>query len=183
MEVTLATPTVFDCWAMFQWFMAGVVLLPALQAFLLQHSFLQPLHLNSRLKKMKERKKKWLLEEAGLMKRIKREAGEDRLAGTAAWRRSGYRYSPNSNIKRRTVPKPGFSTIPWAIITPPPCLHQRWQSTQKNEKSTMLIDETIIHKPKHETARDSESITRMIARSSHSNAIIIHPCSSADLGL
>jgi len=35
----------------------GVVLLPALQAFLLQDSFLQPLHLNGRLKK-KERKKK-----------------------------------------------------------------------------------------------------------------------------
>jgi hypothetical protein len=34
----------------------GVVLLPALQAFLLQDSFLQPLHLNGRLKK-KERKK------------------------------------------------------------------------------------------------------------------------------
>ena len=38
----------------------GVVLLPALQAFLLQDSFLQPLHLNGRLKKKgkKERKKK-----------------------------------------------------------------------------------------------------------------------------
>ena len=36
----------------------GVALLPALQAFLLQDSFLQPLHLNSRLKKgRKERKK------------------------------------------------------------------------------------------------------------------------------
>ena len=35
----------------------GVVLLPALQAFLLQDSFLQPLHLNGRLKKKKERKK------------------------------------------------------------------------------------------------------------------------------
>jgi hypothetical protein len=38
----------------------GVVLLPALQAFLLQDSFLQPLHLNGRLKK-KERKKKKVL--------------------------------------------------------------------------------------------------------------------------
>jgi hypothetical protein len=34
----------------------GVVLLPALQAFLLQDSFLQPLHLNGRLKKKKGKK-------------------------------------------------------------------------------------------------------------------------------
>jgi len=36
----------------------GVVLLPALQAFLLQDSFLQPLHLNGRLKKKKKKERK-----------------------------------------------------------------------------------------------------------------------------
>jgi len=36
----------------------GVVLLPALQAFLLQDSFLQPLHLNGRLKKKRKEKRK-----------------------------------------------------------------------------------------------------------------------------
>jgi hypothetical protein len=36
----------------------GVVLLPALQAFLLQDSFLQPLHLNGRLKKKERNKEK-----------------------------------------------------------------------------------------------------------------------------
>jgi hypothetical protein len=38
----------------------GVVLLPALQAFLLQDSFLQPLHLNGRLKKKGKKEKKVL---------------------------------------------------------------------------------------------------------------------------
>jgi hypothetical protein len=52
----------------------GVVLLPALQAFLLQDSFLQPLHLNGRLKKKgkKERKKKKKVLPAGQRREVLR---------------------------------------------------------------------------------------------------------------
>ena len=92
----------------------GVVLLPALQAFLLQDSFLQPLHLNGRLKK-KERKKE---------KKRKSVASRPKTRGAAQHHNQATSAPPQSSIlalQESTVPV-SVTTPKVLTIAPPPRL-------------------------------------------------------------
>ena len=116
----------------------GVVLLPALQAFLLQDSFLQPLHLNGRLKKKERNKEK---------KRKKSVASRPKTRGAAQHHIQATSAPPQSSIlalQQSTVPV-SVTTSKVLTIAPPAVVgiispHQRWWASSQRSARRVEIE-------------------------------------------
>jgi len=119
----------------------GVVLLPALQAFLLQDSFLQPLHLNGQVKKKgkkKEKKKK---------RKRKSVASRPKTRGAAQHHIQATSAPPQSSIlalQQSTVPV-SVTTSKVLTIAPPAVVgiispHQRWWASSQRSARRVEIE-------------------------------------------